>query len=334
MHTEEGDLYRRIEKDREERLRLSLVASQGTDLVPVLQGAIGAVVGGQYRIDAPLAAGSQFFVWSASGVTTGRAVIIKQARIDYRHPVRYGRIEVQRLRNAVRREEEVLWADRTGTLPRVLALIVDKSPVPAAAASALLANEDVFVVEEFIRGLTLTELALQVWVGRPIVEREAAVAQLASEFVSFWTCLHRGGWFYGDLSAENLMIEESGRLRVVDAGSAVPVVENVVLDGFTPAFTCPRVFDAVSKRRPIAGTIASMLPSLSKVLHFALTGREQLNGVLPDLAEPKLQQYSSLCRLVLEVMAEVDRRPERADDSVAALGRWKESTTDRRDLPT
>src|SRR5207248_3327619 len=113
-------------------------------------------------LDCLLAAGSQFFVWSATGITTRRSVIMKQARFDYRRPVRYGQADVERLRAAVRREEEVLWADRSRTLPLALALFVADSPVPAAAASPYLAKDEVFVVEEQVRGLTLTELALRV----------------------------------------------------------------------------------------------------------------------------------------------------------------------------
>ena len=60
------------------------------------------------------------------------------------------------------------------------------------------------------------------------------------------------GWYYGDVSAGNLMLEEGGRLRVVDGGSAVPAAAEVFPTGYTPAFTTPRLFAALSQGRPVA----------------------------------------------------------------------------------
>ena len=175
------------------------------------------------------------------------------------------------------------------------------------------------------RGLTVTELALRVWPHRSASERELAVARLAADFVAFWERLHEAGWFYGDMSADNLLVERAGKLRMVDAGNAVPVADQVVLTGFTPAFTSPRIFAAASGGLPIPGTLASVLPSLGKVLHFALTGHEQLNGHLPNLDDPGLMNYSPHCRLVMELLAEIDQRPEKAADARNAVTHWRQS---------
>jgi hypothetical protein len=312
----------RIEEDRRKRLRLSFEAAGCGDLLPLLDAAAGAVVGGAYRIDGLLAAGGQFFVWTATELSTGRHAVLKQARFDYRHPIRYGQAEAGRLREAVRRERDVLWADRSGTLPQPLALLVTDSPIPAAVAAPALARNELFVAEEYVRGLTQSELALRVWPARPPAEREASAARVAASFVTFWDGLHAAGWHYGDLSADNLLVDASGKLRVVDGGSAIPAAAEVVLAGFTPAFTTPRVYAAASAGKPLPGSLASVLPLLGKVLHFALTRREPFNGRLPDLGEPSLQEYSPLCRLALELLLDVDRRPDRAVEAREALFRW------------
>ena len=319
------DAGARIQNDRRHRLRLALDAERCPGLFPLLEEAAGSIIGGLYRIDYPLAAGSQFIVWMAIELSTGRPAILKQGRFDYRRPVLYGRSDADRCRGPVRREYDVLWADRTGTLPRPLALLVSDSPVPAAASSPILARDEVFVAQEYLRGLTLTELALRVWPELPAAEREAAVARLTAEFVAFWEGLHAAGWFYGDLSADNWMIEGSGNLRVVDAGNAVPVGDQVILTGFTPAFTAPRMFAAAIQSRPIPGTLPSVLPSLGKLLHFALTGREQHNGKLPDLADPALEHYSPHCRLVMELLADTDERQDKGGDARKALAHWREA---------
>ena len=120
-------------------------------------------------------------------------------------------------------------------------------------------------------------------------------------------------------SADNLLVERAGRLRMVDAGNAVPVADQIILTGFTPAFTSPRIFAAATQGLTIPGTLASVLPSFGKVLHFALTGHEQFNGHLPNLDDPVLGDYSSHCRLVMEMLAEVDERPEKGRDARIAV---------------
>ena len=118
-----------------------------------------------------------------------------------------------------------------------------------------------------------------------------------------------------------MLVEASGKFRVVDASSAVPAAAEVVVTGFTPAFTGPAV-RVRERRSPVPGTLGTVLPSLSKVLHFGLTGREQFNGCPPDLTEPALERYSPACRLVLELLASVDGRPERANTARDALLKW------------
>ncbi len=319
------ELYDQIEQDRRQRLRLSLEASEYPGLLPLLDAAGGSVVNGNYQIAGPLAVGSQFIVWMAIDISTGRSIILKQGRFDYRHPVRYGRADAEGARGVIRREYDVLRADESATLPRPLALVVADSPVPAAGTFPALARDEAFVAQEYIRGLTLTELALRVWPERPASEREFAVARLAKEFVAFWEALHAAGWFYGDMSADNLLVERSGKLRMVDGGNAVPVADHVILTGFTPAFTSPRIFAAATQGQPILGTLASVLPSLGKVLHFALTGHEQLNGRLPDLNDPALGHYSPHCRLVMELLAEADERQEKAGAARNAVACWREA---------
>jgi hypothetical protein len=148
--------------------------------------------------------------------------------------------------------------------------------------------------------------------------------------VDFWECLRESGWYYGDLSSDNLLVDpKTGGLRVVDGGSAVSAADAVVLPGFTPAFTTPQFFAAVSNGRPVVGSVASVLPLLGKILHFALTGREPLNGQIPDLAEPALDRYSPLCRLVLEFLLDLDVHPDRLSAVRPALARWAEATSQK-----
>jgi hypothetical protein len=76
---------------------------------------------------------------------------------------------------------------------------------------------------------------------------------------------------------------------------------------------------------PVPGILATVLPSIGKLIHFALTGREQFNGHLPNLDEPALQAYSPHCRLTLELLSQVDARQDRAADARLAVARWGEA---------
>jgi serine/threonine protein kinase len=311
-----------VEEDRRNRLRLWLITEQCADLLPLLDAAVGRTVSGLYRIERLLAAGRQFFVWMATELSTGRRAVLKQARFDYRHPILYGRADVERLRAAIRREYDVLWADRSGTLPRPLSLVVADSPVPAAKDAPLLARGEVFVAEEHIRAFTIAELALRIWPHRPPEEREAAVARMAADFVRFWEALASAGWCYCDVSGDNLLVDEAGKLRVVDGGSAVAMADRIVLAGFTPAFMTPNLFAAANALQPLPATLATILPPLGKIIHFALTRREPFNGQFPEVDESTMPEYSPLCRLVVDLLLQVDRRPDRLSDARDALFRW------------
>jgi hypothetical protein len=268
--------------------------------------------------------GRQFFVWLAVESASGREIILKQPRFDYRNPTWYARADVERLRLTARKEYDALLADRSGTFPTPLSLLVADSPVPAAARSHLLARGEVFVAEEYVRGPTLSSLALQVWPTRSPEQREAQLAQLVSEFVLFWDQLRGRGWFYPDISADNLLVNPpGGTLRVVDGGSAVPLEEWVVVPGFTPAFTTPRLFEAMMTGRPVLAALSSVLPQLGKVCHFALTGREPLNGMLANMSESSLAQYSGACLDALAAFALLDENPASEPEARAALTRWR-----------
>ncbi len=304
------------------RLRLSLEASGRGGLLPLLEEAVGVAVAGRFRLDGVLAAGRQCFVFGATDLATGRAVVVKQPCFDYRRPAEFGRDLVARMRRSLAGAAEVLRACTTGHLPEPIALVVAPAVVPSASESAALSEEETYLVEEHVWGRRFTEVALRVWPGVAPAEREDAARAIASAFVAFWEALHRGGWHYGDLNGENLLIEEGGRLRVLDGGAAVPAAGEVVLTALTPAFSTPNLHAAFRERRPVAGTLASVLPVLAKLLHFGLTRREGFNGRLPDRDHPALAEYSPACREALAACLALDARPGELAAARDALRRW------------
>ncbi len=311
-----------VDPGRALRNRLVLEAEGRPGLLPLLEEATGAVVAGRFKLTGLLAVGRQSYIFAAEDSEQGKVVVVKQCAFDYRNPLLYNRATAARLRQALRVEYEVLQACRTGHLPRPVVLVSSRSPVPAAQESPVLANDDVFLVEERIAGLTLTDAALSRWPALPPGQREAAAARVGADFSVFWDSLCAQGWHYGDVSPDNLLVEESGRLRVVDAGSAVPTGAQVLQAGYTPAYTTPQLFRRLREGRPVSSDLATVLPMLAKVLHFALTGREALNGKMPDLEDNALGAYSPLARQALEAMLFLDSTPAALPAAREAQERW------------
>lgn len=106
--------------------------------------------------------------------------------------------------------------------------------------SGLYKQEEVlfFYVMEYIKGVPLATFLSQrgsVWAG-------ALILQL----LSFLQHLHRRGFAYGDLKAENVLVEpRTGRLRLVDAGGITPFGQAV--QQYTP--WCDRAHWGMGARR-------------------------------------------------------------------------------------
>jgi hypothetical protein len=301
-------------------MRLRLEAEGRGALYPLLTAARGQRVAGRWQIDRLVAVGRQGVVFAALDLAGGGRVAIKQAALDRVRSLALSRAAVAAGRAAIRREHEVLVACTDGALPALVALVVAPPVVPAA--SCALGVDETYLIEELIVGDTLTTLALGAWRALEPAELEARVARVCAQFVAFWRRLREAGWHYGDVSADNLLIEhDSGRLRVVDAASAVPAAAEVHLAGFSPAFLTPHIGERAQSGRPLPGTVATILPPLAKVAHFALTRREPWSCGLPDLDDPAWAERSPLCRDAIAKMLAVDARLD-ARAAVAALETW------------
>jgi hypothetical protein len=306
-------------------LRLRLEADGKPGLYELYAGAAGAVIGGRFRLDRPFAAGRQALLYEATEIETGRAVLVKQVAFDYRRPIQYSRAAAAGLRHALWLEYQALAACQTGHLPAPLALLTTASPVPAAAGSNVLGQNEVFLVEERIDALTLDAHAATVLPGLPPARREQAARLVAREVLSFWSALARAGYHYSDLNAQNILIEKgTGRVRLVDAACVVPVADRIVVREFTPAFLTPQLHAALTSGTPVPASLAVVLPVLAKILYFILTGKTPFNGALPDWNAPEISPYSPALRTALRCMANVDGDesllPEAARGAAPILG--------------
>lgn len=303
-------------------LRYQLEARQKQGLLDLLLPARGRVLAGRFAVGYPFAAGGQALLFEGHDLQSGHDVLIKQPFFDYRRPIQHGRREAAALRETLRVEHQVLNDCETGHLPRALALLQAPAVVPAAG-DFLVLREETFLVEERIRGITLEQSALTVWRNRPPAHQEAWARKVAREYLIFWESLRQKGHFYGDTSARNILFEEgTGRVRTVDAACVVPAAEAVYLREATPAFLTPGLYRAAQRGEPVPGDAASMLPVLARVLYFALTRREPLNGDLPDVDDGALTDFSEECRAALRTMLSVDHDHQRLSQALQVVRSW------------
>jgi hypothetical protein len=304
-------------------IRLRLEAAGRGSLFPLVHAACGSVLQARFRLDDILAFGSQSHVFSGTDLIDGRDLVIKIPAFDYCRPVIYGREETGMMRSALMREHAVLSACTTGHLPAPVALVVGESPIPAACSSPYLQHNEVLLVEERIIGATTTEMALRAKMACDGSRMESRIGGMLGSFVEFWISLQQAGWIYTDISGNNLVIEErTGRLRVVDAGSAVATADQVVLTACTPSFTTPRLAEAIASRTPRPGDLSLVLPMLAKLLVFLISRREPLNAALPDLDDPALAPASPACRRALAAMLDLDGHPEHLPDALEQIRGW------------
>jgi hypothetical protein len=302
--------------DLSDHLRLKLEADGKPGLYELYQAASGALLGGRFRLGLPCAAGQQALLIEAVERSTGRPVLVKQIAFDYRRPIQYSRAKVASLRHLLWQEHQVLQACTTGHLPEPIALLTSEPVVPAAAESNVLGRGEVFLIEERIDARTLDVVASSM-PAEPAVERELLARRVAREYLRFWTALQAAGYHYGDLNTQNILVESgTGKVRMVDAACVVAAGPSVVVREFTPAFLTPRLHEAMTEGRPVPGSLASVLPVLSKVLHHVLTGRVPWNGQMPDWHALDLALFSPQLRKALRCMAEVDGDEARLPDAL------------------
>lgn len=133
-------------------------------------------------------------------------------------------------------------------------------------------EEEACLIMEYIRGSSLADLLER----RGRISQRSAV-RIAIELADGLAWLHEcsPSVFYRDLKPANIMIEESGRVRLIDLGAAGS--QSQVRAG-TAGYAAPEMFEAGEQ------SIASDIYSLGKVLHYMLTGKNP--GRLPYEAEP------------------------------------------------
>src|SRR3954452_13992555 len=196
--------------------RLERPAWQGKEEAPVSRYTAGAEFGA-YRIEAPLGAGGMGEVFRARDTRLDRTVAIK--------------VSQQRFTGRFKLEAQAVAALNHPNIVQIFELESDGS--------------DDFIVMEFVPGRTLTQ-----------VLRDAPLSidgalEYASQIASALAAAHSAGIVHRDIKTGNVMVNESGVVKVLDFGLAKLGQAPMAGDGPQDTETAPGTF---------FGTVAYMSP--------------------------------------------------------------------------
>jgi serine/threonine protein kinase len=210
---------------------------------------IGTVIDGTYRVDRLIGEGSYGVVYECTELELQRAVAIKMLK-----PGPIGDKELRRFlgegRNlASLNHPNVVHIYRLGTY--------DGNP---------------FIVTEFVRGQTLSQLIAQ---ERPSVQR---VVEIMRQVAAGLSAIHTIGILHRDLSANNILVTENGIAKILDLGLSKAAGE----------------LSSMESRGYLVGTLFYVSPEQvsgqeygfrAEMFSFAVILYEALAGVHPFRAE-------------------------------------------------
>jgi predicted Ser/Thr protein kinase len=182
-----------------------------------------------------------------------------------------------------------------------------------------------FVVMEYVPGTNLQQFAAQ---NRPGFRR---VAALVAELARVIGVLHRRGVVHQDIKPKNVLMDESGRPRLIDFGLAQ--LKHAWGDaaetpsGGTLAYMAPEQARGETER---AGPAADVF-ALGAVLYFLVTGKAPFEGATPEVRWRRAQACDfdraalkrrgiprGLARIVLRAMAADPRERPASAEALAA----------------
>lgn len=175
---------------------------------------------GRFEVREAIRQSARGGVYRATDRSTGRSVIIKQARAH-------------------------IGATRTGSDSRDLLahegrVLAALAPLTPAALAEFSQGEYAFLVEELVEGRSLTEHIASTANRRGRSADERQVRRLAEDVIRLASEVHARGWVLRDLSSGNLIVTPLGSVVLIDPEFAARPGDRVNRV-FTPGFAAPEV---------------------------------------------------------------------------------------------
>lgn len=219
----------------------------------VMDGAAGRLVGGRYRLDAPLGRGGMGVVWRARDELLHREVAVKEVLL---HP-------------GLSPQERAVACERMQREARLAAGVRH----PAVLTVFDVVNEDdrPWIVMELIDGRSLEQVVLD---GGPLDPRQ--VARIGRELLGALSAAHATGVLHRDVKPANVLLARDGRVLLTDFGiatweGATSLTQSGAFVG-SPGYVAPEV---ALGEQPGPG---ADLWSLGATLYMAVEGRPPYAG--------------------------------------------------------
>jgi hypothetical protein len=244
----------------------------------------GAVLGGRFRIVGLIGRGGMGEVYRADDLVLGQAVALKFLPLELAgNPDRQARFFAE-----VRIARQV-------SHPHVCRVYdIGES------------DGQVFLSMEYVDGEDLAASLRRI--GRPPEERALEIARQLCAAVA---AAHERGIIHRDLKPANVMLDGSGRVRVMDFGIATAGHDATSRAG-TPAYMAPE------QRSGHPATAQSDIYSLGLVLYELFTGRSAMTGG-HDITTPSEHVRSLNPAIERAIMRCLNRDPERRPPSALAV---------------
>jgi serine/threonine protein kinase/beta-lactam-binding protein with PASTA domain len=211
---------------------------------------VGRVVGGRYRLLAPVGAGASSQVFAASDTRLDRRVAVKVL-----HPMlATDRVFLRRFSAEAR-----------------LAASLDHPSIMRVFDWGEEA-EGPYLVLEFLGGGSLRAL-----LDTGVLLNHAQAARIGAEAAAGLAYAHRRGIVHRDIKPGNLIFDEEGRLRIADFGVARALAESAMTEPMGAIFGTAR-YASPEQAEGRALDDRSDVYSLALVLYEALTGRVPFTG--------------------------------------------------------
>jgi hypothetical protein len=266
-----------------------------------MNGVAGRLVGGRYRLDAPLGQGGMGVVWRAHDELLHRAVAVKEVL----------------LQPGLSLAERAVACERMQREARLAAGVRH----PAVLTVFDVVNEDdrPWIVMELIDGQSLEQLVLS---GGPLDPRQAA--RIGRELLGALAAAHATGVLHRDVKPANVLLARDGRVLLTDFGiatfqGATSLTQSGAFVG-SPGYVSPEV---ALGEPPLP---QADLWSLGATLYMAVEGRPPFQGptamaTLSALltSDPPPPQRAGALRPVLAALLQRDPAGRASQNQVAHL---------------
>ncbi len=215
---------------------------------------IGRVIGGRYKIIAPIGEGGMSQVWRAQDLNTGKAVAVKVLREEFREDETF-----------VRRFEREAQAASRMTHPNI-ANLLDVGVEEDGTR---------YLVIEFVSGKTLKQFIQESGALRPDTAAQIIIRVLAAVQHA-----HQNGVIHRDIKPQNILIDKEGTVKVTDFGIA-RVANAQTMSQDTDVVMGSVYYFSPEQARGAAVDEKSDLYSVGIVLYEMLAGAVPFTGETP-----------------------------------------------------